>query len=460
MIPYTRQAYRLLHEGVIALAQVEANGLRVDEAYFAKSIKRLTRKIEYAKQDLLQFKEIKEWKAKFGATFNINSNDQLATVLFEVLGYKPEALTESGKPATDEKALAAVDLPFVQTFVHIKKMQKTLSTYLIGIQREIVDGYIHPSFNLHLVKTFRSSADSPNFQNIPVRDKEIGNLIRSAFIPRPGRRIVEADYSGIEVRIAACYHKDPTMLTYIKDPTKDMHRDMAMECYMLTQEQVTKEIRYCGKNMFVFPQFYGDWYIDCARSLWEAIHKMKLVTAQGEALGDHLRKKGIRQLGACKPGERAIPGSFEEHLQKVEKRFWEKRFPVYAKWKQTWVDEYKAKGFFLTLTGFICQGYMKKNEIINYPVQGSAFHCLLWSLIQIQKEINRNGMKTLLTGQIHDSIVADVPEEETTAYAELVHEVMTKQLMKHWTWINVPIDVEIEATPVGQPWSKKEKYHA
>src|SRR5690606_20675796 len=102
-----------------------------------------------------------------------------------------------------------------------------------------------------------NSSDSPNFQNLPIRNPKMAKIIRSAFIPRSDRHVlVEIDYSGIEVRVAACYHKDPVMIEYINDPTKDMHRDMAAQCYLAPPEQVSKQMRYCGKNMYVFPQFY------------------------------------------------------------------------------------------------------------------------------------------------------------------------------------------------------------
>src|SRR5690606_6500640 len=125
------------------------------------------------------------------------------------------------------------DHPFVKTYLEIKKLTKAVSTNFRGILREVVDGKVHCFFNLHLVQTYRSSSDSFNYQNIPVREEEIAKLIRRSFVARPGRQIIEIDIKGAEVITAACYHKDPTMLAYIKDPSKDMHRDMAMELYLL-----------------------------------------------------------------------------------------------------------------------------------------------------------------------------------------------------------------------------------
>ena len=459
MIPYMKKAYRLLHEGTKALCIVEENGLRIDEDYLEKAISDTKRKIRRYQEKQKTSRVCREWKKAFGRKTNLESNDQLAVVLFEKIGHSPVAYTPTGKPKTDEKSLMAVDEPFVNRYLQIKKLQKALSTYLKGIQREVANGFIHPSFNLHTTVSFRSSSSNPNFQNIPIRNPEIGKLIRTAFIARKGRRLVEIDYSGIEVCIAACYHKDPNMIAYINDPSKDMHADMARECYRLKPNQITKTIRYCGKNMFVFPQFYGDWYIECARSLWEAIHTMKLETNDGMPLLKHLKKRGIRELGDLDPREEPRSHTFEKHIREVEKAFWNERFPMYNNWKKRWVRKYQSKCWMVSKTGFIAQGFMKRNEIINLPIQGSAFHCLLKSLnILVLEELKKRNMKTMIVGQIHDSIVADVPDEEMQEYLNLARYVMTKLLVKQWPWIIVPLEIGVEATPIEGNWYEKKEW--
>ena len=469
MIPYTKEAYQLLHDGAIALGQVESNGIRVDTEYLDTTIRRLRRRIDHLREKIQSSEVMKKWKAYYKGRSNLNSNEQLGYVLFELMGYHCPNMTETGRFKTDEETLSAVDNPFVGQYLKIQKLQKSMGTYLMGIKREVVDGFIHPFFNLHLVRTFRSSADSPNFQNIPIRDPEISRLIRQAFIPRPGHRLVELDYSGIEVAVAACYHKDPTMLSYLKDPTKDMHRDAAMSCYKLPIEEMTpgddtaeqhrvKDIRYCGKNQFVFPEFYGDWYLDCARSLWESVRTMNLRTKDGRSLYEHLRRNGVKELGTLDPREKPRPGTMEYHIQQVEKHFWGERFPTYAKWKKEWVNLYQKRGWMKTLTGFICQGPLKRNEIVNYPVQGSAFHCLLRSIIHLQRRLKKERMRTLIVGQIHDSAVNDVPEEELEDFLGIAQEVMVEGLKRAWDWIITPIEIEAEVTPVDGNWFQKEEW--
>ena len=218
-----------------------------------------------------------------------------------------------------------------------------------------------------------------------------------------------------------------------------------------------KNIRYCGKNCFVFPQFYGDWYIDCARELWNNISTLKLHTRDGQSLRDHLRSKGITELGDLDPRESPRQGTFERHIQKVERKFWNNRFPVYDQWRKDWVADYQDKGWMIGKTGFIYQGMSKRNEIINYPVQGAAFHLLLWSLIRIQKELKKQKMKSLIVGQIHDSLLTDVPDEELDDFLALADNIMVDEMLKAHKWVNVPIEIEAEVTPVDGSWYEKEE---
>ena len=96
---------------------------------------------------------------------------------------------------------------------------------------------------------------------------------------------------------------------------------------------------------------------------------------------------------------------------------------------------------------------MRRNEVINYPVQGAAFHCLLWCFIRLSKEIKKRGWKTRLIGQIHDSMVLDVYPPERERICKLIKRITTVELAKEWTWINVPLSVTIEIGDVDGDWT-------
>jgi len=456
MKPVTDKAYKLFHQGVIALSQVESNGIRMDVDYLKRAIIKSDKKIKHITDRMKKDKVFKAWKKKYGTETNLDSGKQLGKILFGVMGYECKHRTATGMPSTDIEALSKVKIKFVKDYLKITKLKKARSTYLIGILNHITpDGKLHPSFNLNIARTMRGQSNGPNFQNIPVRDPKIKKLVRQAFLASKNHRIVEVDYSGAEIGGAACYHKDPNMLKYIKNDKLDMHGDMARQIYYCSKKQMTSDIRYCGKNKFIFPEFYGDWYLSCAKSLWAAIGEMNLETSDGIGLIKHLRRNGIKELGACNPKERPVAGTFENHLKEIEDDFWNRRFKVYGQWKEDWWDAYLSKGYFDTLTGFRIDGEMNRKEVINYPIQGTAFHWLLWSLIRVQKKLNKYKMKSKIIGQIHDSIVGDVHKKELQNYLEICQQVMTVDVRKHWPWIIVPLGIEAEVTPVGGNWYQK-----
>lgn len=444
------EAYKLLHNGVVALSNVERNGFRIDVDRLHGTKKTIEHEIKQTTEELRHDSIWKAWSRTYGQSANMDSYEQIGRVLFEVLKHPCHHYTASGRPASDETALETVDLPFVKSWLRLSKRRKLLGTYIKGIEREVVDGYLHPLFDLHTTLTYRSSSSKPNFQNIPIRDPEIGKIIRECFIPRDGHFLVEMDYAAIEVRVAACYHEDPTMLRYLKDGY-DLHRDMGAECYML--DQVPKPVRQQAKALFVFAQFYGDYWKSCANGLWEAIDRHHLKTTDDIPLKKHLKANGIRSLGT--DTDTPAKGTFAKHIQEVEGNFWNTRFPVYNRWRRDWYNEYKKKGEFETLTGFVISGAYKRNDVINYPVQGSAFHCLLWSLIQINKWLQKNKMKSKIVGQIHDSIIIDVHESERDDVLQMAKRIMTQDIRKVWKWIITDLEVEAEAAPVGGSWFEK-----
>ena len=459
MRPITNQAYKLMHDGVIALSQVEANGIRIDTDYLEQAIHDTSAQIKELADNLKHYKIYKLWRRTFGSKTNLGSREQLAKILFDVMKYPCLSRTKiEQNPSADEMNLKSTGLKFVDTYLRFEKLKKARSTYLRNILRETTDGFLHPFFPLHLVRSYRGSSDHPNFTNIPVKDPEIAKLIRRAFIAREHHQIVEIDFKGAEICNGACYHHDPQMIKYIENTKLDMHRDMAAEIYMVKKNQVTYWMRDAAKNRFVFAEFYGDWYKNRAPDLWKAIEEFKLVVeATGYDLYSHLETMGIYELGACDPEEDPDEGTFEKHLQKIEHDFWNKRFKVYNQWKKDWWEAYQENGFFKTLTGFIIEGNLDRKQAINYPIQGSAFHWLLWSLIRIQKLMDKYKMRSRIVGQIHDSIVGDIHKHERRDYLDIVKQVIYEDIRKHWDWIIVPLRVEVSVCPVGGNWYEKEE---
>ncbi len=456
LLPETTSGYRLMQNGARALSIIESNGIRVDVKYLNRAIKKSNIKIKSMIDDLLNHSIMREWKKRYGPTTNLQSREQLGKILVDTVGLELDQ-TKTGRAKTDFATLSKINHPFVNKYLRIEKLKKAVSTFLRGIQTEQINGRLHPFFNLHTVLTYRSSSDTPNFQNFPNvdRDHEIGTLVRRAFVPSPGCILMEADYGGLEVCISACYNKDTNLISYIKDSSKDMHRDMACDCFLLPIKEVTHAIRYHAKNKFVFPQFYGDWFVACAKNLWEAAVIGKEKTESGRLVKRVLKDNGITRLGELDARE-IQSGTFVDHIKGVEQDFWENRFPEYAAWKLRWYEHYQKKGYVKLLSGFTIRGVYKRNEIINSPIQGSGFHCLLWSLIRLQLvEFPLYKLKTKIVGQIHDSIILEIPIPEIKTIKTLLEEVMIEKLMKRWKWIIVPLKVEFET--YSKSWAEKDK---
>ncbi len=450
----TADAYRLVHNGILALARAEREGIRIDVEYCERKRKQLTRRIDWLEKKLEETKLYKRWRHIYGKRMSIGSNQQLAHMLYKVMKIEPVKFTDKGEPSTDEDALSRLNVEGIEYILRLRKYTKIRSTYLEGFIRESTDGYIHPFYNLHNVRTYRSSSEAPNFQNIPKRDKESMEICRRAIIPRTGHALIEADFSALEVNISECYHQDPVMMDYLLDKNSDMHLDMAKQIFMF--DSMDKKVpahavmRQAAKNGFVFPQFYGDYYGNNASGLCDWVKlpssgkwadDMGLELPDGTHIGAHMRQQGVKSFD-----------DFLAHMKRVEDDFWGNRFKVYNEWKQKWVAQYRKQGYLQMHTGFICSGMMRKNEIVNYPIQGSAFHCLLFTFIELDRIAREEQWKSKIIGQIHDSILIDAHPDEFERIKAALHHIVKELLPNAWKWIIVPLEIETEVYGVDKPW--------
>jgi DNA polymerase-1 len=461
----TPEAYRLFHDGSLALAKMEAAGIKVDVPYLEQAIKDVDARIKALDAELRESREFAVWRRLHGAKTNIDSLQQLGKTVYEGLGHKAHYTPKSyangelvAKPRfkADEATLESVKLPFVAKYFEAFHLKKAKSTYLDGLLREVVDGYVHPENHLHTVRTFRPSGSNPNVKNQPVRNPEIGDIVRRAFVARgPKRRLVEVDCAAHEFRRAADFWQDPAMIEYASDPKLDPHRDAAADLFMCSTKQASyKPIRQIGKAEFVFPTLYGSWWKKIAANIWNS-HLPGLTMADGGTLVlDHLAEQGITELGSCGDREEPEPGTFQYVCQQTEQAFM-RRFPVFARKKEEWYQAYRKEGGFQTLTGFYCSGLYSKNETLNYPVQSIAYHIVLWCVIKLQALLERRQMRSLLVAEIYDCILADVPDSELQDYLDLIEKVMTRLVRKAMPWIRTPLDVEVDVTPLGGAWSDK-----
>ena len=475
------QALQLLMDGSRVLAKMEAAGIQIDTDYLARVRREVSEKIQAHEARLKADPVWRLWQKRFGGRAKLTSDVQLGAVLFQDLGFEPSRWTDGGadgqsRPTVDAEALLELNHPFCTEYVAFKKLANARRTFLAGIARETQDGLLHPTYNLHTAVTYRSSCSDPNSQNWPKRNPEMEALVRPCIVARPGNYLVEVDFSGVEVRVGACHHHDPSMIQYITDPDTDMHRDTACDLFFLTPEQagqMKRTARDWAKNRMVFPSFYGSVYYQTAAHVWKAVRKGEdTIPGLGISIREHLARRGITELDVVlkrDPESRQMRleraparGTFGAHVQEVERVLWKERFPVYDEWRYQQQALYARQGYLQTPTGFVLRfgnaGAMKRNDVANYSIQGSAFHCLLWTLIRVQRWLDKYRMRTLLVGQIHDSLLADVPPSELQDFLSKVKRVIEVELPAAWRWIIVPMTCEAEVADIGTSWFHKREW--
>lgn len=441
-------AFSFLLDGTVELADIRDNGINVDEDYYDELTEKLTKEMDELHEEIMSDPRILEFEKNYGTEFNHNSGKHLVYLLFEQEGLESDKLTDKGNKSVDEEVLNTLaeeeDLVVLKHIVRYRKLKKIRDTYLAQFRREVVGGRIYPFFHTTVAASYRSSSSNPNFQNIPNREAEARKLVRTGILPSKGNKLVSPDYGGIEVCIAACYTKDST-LVYELNHGLDMHAFQTQEIYVV--DEAPNDVRKAVKNQFVFPEFYGSWFKSCAPNLWETCNTK--TTVDDIKLVDHLVDKKIIK-------SRNDFRNFESHIENVERKFWDK-YPEFKQWQEDTISFYKRHGYIELFHGFRRYGYLPRNKIINTPIQGTAFHCLLWSLCKINKEKREHKFNTKIIGQIHDEIVFDLVPSEEEEMLDIIREVMCNKIREEFDWIIVPLTIDIEMTGVDQPWFYKEK---
>jgi DNA polymerase-1 len=449
------KAYNFSMRGISVMGKIQSNGILCNLDYYKKTEKQLQKKVDDAKEYLSTGREATRFKKRYKRDIKITSNQDLGKLFYDVLG-KPPITTEKGAYKVDKITMQSLNLPFVDKLLEMKKYEKARGTYLGQFLREITKNKIHPFFDLHIPVTYRSSSSMPNFQNIPKRNPEIGHLIRKGIIPRKKRIIIEADFGGAEVITSAAYHKDPQFIHDIS--VGDMHRDLTVELWNLEPKLMDKRknpnytdkefkmisnLRFYTKNNWTFAQLYGDYFVSCAKLLWENCIDNEKVLPNGHTVKSWIAENGIYELGEIESDGRPTPGSFMEHCKNVENRMWNKRWPVYTKWKKDIIKFYQEYGYIENFFGFRFSGYMGKNQCCNFPIQSTSFQLLLHTLIELSKFLRKNKLKTLIIGQVHDSIILDAPVNEVKFVLNRLNKIVTG-LKDTFKWLPIPMEIEFE----------------
>ena len=429
------QAYQLLHDGTLAFARMEGEGIRIDVEKAERWKKEWEEELGNLKERIMNHRAVQKFAEIKGRLPNYKkkfSPKDLQVILFDVMKFAPLRETKTGY-SVDESSLTeyARKSELVQWELRSRKLEKMRNTYLAQFLRFHVNGFIYPTFNLHIARSYRSSSNEPNFQNVPKRDERAA-VLRSLIIPRDGNTILCGDYGSMEVRILACASNDRRLMEYIVGGG-DMHGDWAGKLFLIKEtDERFKRFRFLTKNGFIFPEFYGSYYVTIARQL-----------------NEHIPEEFHPTLTSKRREQR-----WESHLKKVEQAFW-KEFHGVRKWQDKKIKVYKRTGYIQDdAWGFRRYGYLTRNKIYNFPIQGPAFHCLLWSIVQYYKQdvCKHISTKSRLCGQIHDEMFFDVHPEDKQEIKHRVTKIMSQDIREEQKWVTVPLEVEWSS---GYNWQAK-----
>ncbi len=353
--------------------------------------------------------------AAAGGPFTIGSPKQLGEVLFERLGLKGGRKGKTGVYSTDVtemERLAADGVEVANLVLEWRQLSKLKSTYTDALQQQInpETGRVHTSFSLAVAQTGRLSSTDPNLQNIPIRT-ELGRRIRDAFVAAPGNVVLSADYSQIELRLAAHMADVPELREAFRQGT-DIHNLTAQELF----GEVNRETRGRAKTIN-FAILYGI-------SAFGLAGRLGVDRGEAQAI--------IDRYFARFPGvSRYIADTLAQvrELGHVTTLFGRK----------TWLPGIKGK-----LQG---ERQAAERQAINAPIQGTSADLIKRAMVRMAPALAEAGLghvRMLL--QVHDELVFELPESDVEAASTLIRRVMESAAGPAIS-LSVPLGVEIGTGP-------------
>ena len=387
------------------LADMEITGVKVDSEYLESIEKELKIQMDKLEEDIHN---------DAGSNFNIMSPTQLAKVLFEDLAIPYPKKVKDGKYSTSKDILDKIAFvhPIVEKVLEYRTLSKLYTNYAVGLKEEVrEDGRIHTIFTQTLTRTGRLSSVSPNLQNIPARS-DYSKLIRKAFIPDEGSKLLSSDYSQVELRIFA-HMSNATNLIQAFIDGKDIHTKTASDIYKVSMEEVTKDMRRTAKAVN-FGILYG-------------ISSFGLSEDLGIDIGT--AKKFLDNYLETYPGIR-------EYMEKEKADAYSLGYVKTLMNRKRVIEELNSKNFMIRSSG--------ERMALNTPIQGTAADILKKAMVEIYDEFNKRGLKSKMIIQVHDELVFNVLDSELEEVKEVV-----RNIMENTFKLSVPLKVEME---VGNDW--------
>ena len=404
----TRVYERVDRPIVPVVAGMERHGIKVDRAALAKLSE------SFAAQTATLEGEIHEIA---GGEFTIGSPKQLGDVLFDKLGYKGGRKGKSGQYSTDQTVLERLSgegAEIADKVLEWRQLTKLRTTYTDALQAAINPntGRVHTSYSLVGAQTGRLSSTDPNLQNIPIRT-EIGRQIRDAFVADEGNVLLAADYSQIELRLAA-HMANVESLKEAFAAGEDIHSRTAREMF----GEVTRDTRAQAKTIN-FAILYGI-------SRWGLAGRLGIEADEAQALIDTYfqRFPGIQRY-------------ILETLEKVKERGYSET--LFG--RKTWFPRINSKNQ--------AERQGSERAAINAPIQGTSADIIKRAMARMGPALEEAGLHDVrMLLQVHDELVFELPEGDVEKASTLIANVMA-QAAEPAVRLDVPLDVEIGT---GKSW--------
>lgn len=386
------------------LAEMEHEGFMVDKKALFDFGESLNGGIESLQNQI--------WELA-GENFNVNSPKQLGTILFDKLMLPSGKKTKTGWSTNADVLEKLRDKhPIVGAILEYRTLAKLKSTYADGLLKVIgPDGRIHTSFQMTVTATGRLSSTEPNLQNIPVRT-QLGGEVRKMFVSAPGKVLVDADYSQIELRLLAHISGDEAMIdAFISG--EDIHAVTASQVFDVPLEEVTSLMRSRAKAVN-FGIVYGISAFSLAQDIGVFQNEAK---AYMEA---YLEKyHGVR-----------------EYMTDIVVKAKEDGYVETMYHRRRYLPELKSSNFNLRSFG--------ERVALNMPIQGTAADIIKIAMINVSRRLKAEGLTSRLILQVHDELIAECPEAE----AQRARQILTEE-MENVASLSIPLIAEAH---IGRSW--------
>jgi DNA polymerase-1 len=387
-----RDQWRLFAELEMPLVPIllamELHGMVLDTDYLEAMSRQLGQRLEELRAQIYE---------QAGHPFNINSPQQLGTVLFEELKLPRGRRTQTGY-STDASVMESLQgkHPIVGLILEHRQLEKLKNTYVDALPALINPrtGRVHTSFNQTGTSTGRLSSSEPNLQNIPVRT-ELGRLVRGAFVAPPGHWLLSCDYSQVELRLLAHLSEDPELLGAFQRG-EDVHASTAAAIFGVPLAAVTKEQRGLAKAIN-FGLMYG-------MSDYGLSSRTDLSVSEARQFIENYFQRFKR---------------VKEYLEETVRLAYEKGYVETILGRRRYFPELRAGQA-------VNQNVRRAAEraAVNMPIQGSAADIIKLAMIQLDRRLREQGLRACMVLQVHDELVLEVPEEELETARNLVVETM------------------------------------